>query len=90
MSENKVTGMTEKKYELHVWFYEWYPDDPQELAISGQWACRKVVLRFHSNSWRNKQIGDILRNEWWREDRLIPFREVLRMERREATDGTTS
>jgi len=78
--------MTEKKYELHIWYRRWQLGATFFGALpgAGPWLDEKVVLRYENNAGRDNQIDRILRNEWWLEDRLIPFRDVLRMERREA------
>lgn len=75
-------GMGEKRYELHVWYNRWHR--PKERGGLAQWMWNKVVLRYEQKYDRTNQIDRILRNEWWHRDRLIPFRDVLRMERQEA------
>jgi len=82
--------MAGKKYELHIWFNEWFPSGGCGQGSPGQWMWNKVVLRYENDRQRDNQVDCILMDEWWHKDRLIPFRDVLRMERREASDGTTS
>jgi len=81
--------MSEQKYELHIWHRRWQPGTRAILAdsgVGGCWPWYKVVLRYENWYQLSNQADCIQRDEWWFEDRLIPFRDVLRMEWREVSD----
>jgi len=80
--------MAEKKYELHVWFNEWDEQAYHDRHGTPRgWGWRKVVLSYKMRYDRVNQIDHILRNEWWHEGCLVPFRDVLRMESKDAGDS---
>lgn len=82
--------MAEKKYELHIWYNRWVPMPPpaarRDRGSRGYWLRCKVLLRYENDRQRDNQADCILCDGWWHRGRLIPFRDVLRMERREADE----